>query len=197
MTANGFAQNNYKNNNHTGHSSMSLTIFTAFIIAIIIYTLMRMLSSKFGENKQGTRQQGLHYDIRRSYNAASQTKITDTGPLRWFDKRKPTRSNREQRVRDLILQHGGKNVSSAVRFLICELEKQKQSLAASLVPTKANAVEFNQQLAAAQACACSCHGPGGSEYSATADVGEAKTSCGRKETTTTSRIDHDFSKQEQ
>jgi len=36
--------------------------------------------------------------------------------------------NREERARQLILHHGGRNVSRAIRFLATELEKQKLHL---------------------------------------------------------------------
>lgn len=51
--------------------------------------------------------------------------------------------SREERVRQLILRHGGKNVSTAIRYLAAELNKHKLQLLAQHNLTNI--------------CNCSCH----------------------------------------
>lgn len=65
-----------------------------------------------------------------------------------LDKRKLARMNREERIRELIRQHGGKNVSTAIKFLATELEKEKKSLVKNL----SQAETFR--------CLCNCHHTG-------------------------------------
>lgn len=43
------------------------------------------------------------------------------------------RMNKEERVNYLIMHHGGRNVSSAIKFLVREMEKQKQILSENLI----------------------------------------------------------------
>lgn len=61
----------------------------------------------------------------------------------WLDKRRLSSMSREERVRQLILRHGGRNVSTAIRYLAAELNKHKQQLLAG------------QDLF--NTCACTCH----------------------------------------
>lgn len=124
---------------HNGQSSLSLTIFTAFIVAIIVYTLLKMLTGRFGSGTRG--------EVHESSYGKHMRKPTTTDLRR--DRRKITRLSREERARKLILHHGGKNVSNAIRFLVAELEKQKQQL-----------LEDNNKLSdnsSTCSCSCTCH----------------------------------------
>lgn len=62
-----------------------------------------------------------------------------------LDKGKLTRMSKDERIRELLRQHGGKNVSSAIKFLATELEKQKQSLLENISHTEG------------VICSCRCH----------------------------------------
>lgn len=119
-------------------SSTLLSIYTACIIALIIYTLMKGLGARF--NDKFGRRAGIYqsnYHCSRSNREERDIRST-------VDKRKLTRMSRGERIRELIRQHGGKNVSSAIKFLATELEKQKQSLLENLSHERS-------------ICSCHCH----------------------------------------
>lgn len=156
-------------------SSMLFTMFTTCIVALVIYTMMNMLSNKLTggmsmSNNRHHQADGLGH---QGYHQAN-TRTTD---LR-RDKRKLTRMNRDERVRRLISHHGGKNVSNAIRFLVSELAKQKLSLIEGLAANgelEQRVVRGEQwrndddngqssrvgcdydKMVAKQQCACTCH----------------------------------------
>lgn len=84
--------------------------------------------------------------MQRSGAATNEAKMGRADSV--IDKRKLTRLSREERMRELIIHHGGRNVSSAVRFLAKELERNKRLLMASLASQ------------ASVTCHCSCHADG-------------------------------------
>lgn len=117
------------------YSTLSLFFITT-TVPLIIYTTLRILRARFvGCNEY---QKTNHHS-----GAANKAKLSRADTA--IDKRKLARLSREERVRELIIHHGGRNVSSAVRFLASELEKNKQLLLASL--TRRENIT----------CQCSCH----------------------------------------
>lgn len=108
---------------------------------------MKMLSAKFGVNR-GDR--NIAYDRWTNCNGTTKIRGTNAGSKRCRDRHKLTR---EERLRELILQHGGKNVSSAVRFIIEELKKQKHSLVNNESNKGSQQESFNDLCS----CSCSCH----------------------------------------
>lgn len=117
-------------------SSTLLSIYTACIIVLVIYTMMKAL---------GARLNGGTLDQNTFINHSSRSKQDTKSSL---DKRKLARMSREERIRELIRQHGGKNVSTAIKFLATELEKEKKSLVKNL----SQAGMFR--------CLCNCHHSG-------------------------------------
>lgn len=124
-------------------STIPLTIFTASIIVLIIYIMMKTLTARFCNHQLQSNYK--HKATTRRIRSANQSGFPyeETNDLR-SDKRKLAKMSREERARELILRHGGKNVSSAIRFLVAELEKQKQLLCQNLSETVSS-------------CCCSCH----------------------------------------
>lgn len=126
----------------SNHSSMPFTLFTACILAFIMYTMMKVLPARFGDS----RPKCIGRDWSSNSKCRTRAPITD---LR-YDKRRLARMSRDERARQLILHHGSKNVSRAMKFLIGELEKQKRLLIA----------ESNLSGNADIDCTCSCHPKG-------------------------------------
>lgn len=117
-----------------GNQSTAFTIFTSSIIALIIYTLVKMLKTRFGRQNIFKRRNSCKYFTKNK---------KETKDLRQ-DRKRLVRLTREERVRELILHHGGKNVSSAIKFLAAELERQKGQLFESLSESHST-------------CHCTCH----------------------------------------
>lgn len=115
---------------------MSLVLFMAGIISLVVYTMMRMLTARLDVSRPLNGPQRAGWPTARAANMETR----DLGR----DKRKLARMSREERARELILHHGGRNVSSAIRFLVGELEKQKHLL-------------FESLLEESKSCTCSCH----------------------------------------
>lgn len=132
--------------------------------------MAKMLSARFGPGAGGRRP-----NREPAATATTTTEHLNGDGRRFFehhdkdgwldDKRKLARMSREERIRQLILRHGGKNVSTAIRFLASELEKQKQSLFHSLVNETNNKSQnggltnIGQDEPDEQAghCECACH----------------------------------------
>lgn len=142
-----------------GQSFMSLTIFAGCIMALIMYTILKMLTVRFGGARQPRAGSSVGPANRREDKShmGRARRVTD---LRQ-DKRKLAKLSREERTRQLILHHGGKNVARAMRFLIGELESQKQQLIAeSGRPTgwsSPSSGDANPVERAEACCSCSCH----------------------------------------
>lgn len=97
-----------------------------FVLIVIAYLLVKKLSQMssyardegirttkcFGAANRLREQQHYHYQPNGSENNRARNK----------------RMSREERLRELIKRHGGRNVSDAVRFLANELHKQKLAL---------------------------------------------------------------------
>lgn len=96
--------------------SATLSIFSAIIITLIAYTMLKMLTARLSNHqsvKPGKRKENSHY-------CTSGSKLS-LGRVR-------ARQSREERARQLILRHGGKSVTAAIRVLANELEGQKRTL---------------------------------------------------------------------
>jgi len=154
----GFAQLDFDKGLHgyqrSQGSPLSMTVFTATIITLIIYVFMKLLSCK-------SRKAGELHTSSKEKIGLSPTGDLDGGhsPPRPLDRRKLQRMNREERARQLILHHGGKNVSRAIRFLVTELEKQKLHLFNQTncqmqeQPREESEEETNVRVR----CGCTCH----------------------------------------
>lgn len=186
-----------------GQSSISLVLFTATIVALIIFTLMKLFSSQFRPStsslrgKSRSKLNGDQPDDETDHRCASKhatkqatskhqqqqqqqqrSKYLNLNNYDAHDQRRDKRKlsgrlSREERTRQLILQHGGKSVSKAIRFLISELEKQKQLLVAQTSNTsmtdKLTGMEFDNNKHKQQCgddsqsslvdcnCDCPCH----------------------------------------
>lgn len=97
------------------------TLFTASVIGLIIYTIVKMVTAKVSPKYN-----------RNDPFAACRNSETVTKDI-VHDRRKLMRMNRDDRVKQLIRHHGGKNVSSAIKFLANELEKQRKILCENLL----------------------------------------------------------------
>lgn len=145
-----------------------LTLFTASLIGLIIYTMAKMLSARLfpgdsrrhrhryhhNNNRTGKKCFGSTDDLYQRPDEA--TRCTDLRQQR----RELLKLSREERVRRLIQHHGGRNVSQAIRFLAAELREQKNSILKSLLMEQdrsneaaAPAGDYNDP----SACVCSCH----------------------------------------
>lgn len=91
-----------------------LSLFTAFVIVLLVYTLVKMMSSRF---------------INKHPNTATRTQQSrrDIIDERFHSKRTRQR-NRNEQIGDIIRKHGSRNVALALRHIADELEKQKQAL---------------------------------------------------------------------
>jgi len=121
----------------TSQSSLSLTVFTGCIVAMIVYTFMKTLSARFKGPSQHIEEPDQNKGSADSYE-----KVRD---LR-YERRRLARMSEGERVRRLMKYHGGKNVSAAIRFLANELGKQKRLL--------------TEGLSGESPCNCSCHDGG-------------------------------------
>lgn len=127
-------------------SPLLLALLYALVLAMIVYATMRRLSTKcspLGATKSAAASISDAY--RRTPRNAGK-------PL---DRRKLQKMSREERTRQLILRHGGKNVSQAIKFLANELAKQKLQLLEEnqRLLSEAGQLAANFELS----CDCSCH----------------------------------------
>lgn len=119
----------------TDRSSILLSLFTSCLVALILYMLMRMLSSKFSQHSQD--KYLTNQDYKKKRRLMTESNLNN-------DRKRPGKINRDERARQLIMLHGGKNVSSAIKFLVDELEKQKQLLRASYAESKEKTLSTDQ-----------------------------------------------------
>lgn len=167
-------------------SSISLVLFSASIIALIMFTIMKLFSARFGSasTRMRARAVGEYASSRNHARRANQddcdrASVKTTTRVACEQKqqqqrqqqraeylhvndcdrrdKKKSRMNREERTRQLILRHGGRSVSKAIRFLISELERQKQHLIeGSSTATKSNTNQQQGELVV-NCCNCPCH----------------------------------------
>lgn len=107
-------------------------------MSLIIYTLIKLVSSKFGASNHR-----VHLNYQVNSKDSAENNYVGSAADSWLDKRKLASMSREERVRQLILRHGGRNVSTAIRYLAAELNNHKQQLLA--------------QEGLVSLCACTCH----------------------------------------
>lgn len=131
-----------------GSATTLLTLFTASMIGLIIIYI-KMLAARLPRAGSGGRtndRTGKNcFAPADSYRGAE----TNCSDLRRH-KRELLKLSREERVRRLILHHGGRNVSQAIRFLASELKEQKYSILKSFIERKPDEN-------VSSACACLCH----------------------------------------
>ena len=128
-----------------GQSQVPLTLFTACLVVLVAYTTLKLLSVRLNGNCKS----------RYSHKATEEEDDDEQDGRRQIerdfgcDRRKFARLNREQRARQLILHHGGRNVAEAMKFLALELERQKRQL---IVESN---LEGNDE--GLLSCLCNCH----------------------------------------
>lgn len=150
-----FAQNTQSQSG--GIQSMSFALVMACVMGLIMFVIMKLLTSRFGKSHEPSGKTNARPN--KSSRLHGQARFTTTD-LRQ-DKRKFAGLSREERARQLILHHGSKNVSKAMRFLIGELEKQKQQLLAEGDSNTASMNQFGETTRTiSQSCSCSCHPKG-------------------------------------
>lgn len=115
--------------------SVWLTIFSACVLTLIIYTFLKLLTGKL------TSQQSAN-PIAKGYLSSQTKRDRNLGSA---DKRIRVRLSREERAKQLILMHGGKNVTTAIRIIASQLEEQKLRLGKS------------QSFESSHECTCACH----------------------------------------
>lgn len=149
----------------SGTATTLLTIFTASVIGLIIYTMAKMFSARLlppGDGYQGgmncfsslATAAAAAKDVQQTSSADFYFKNSTTGTSRCSDLRKQRRQllkiSREERIRRLISHHGGRSVSQAIRYLASELREQKLYILKSLIERATNDADPTE-------CACSCH----------------------------------------
>lgn len=105
--------------------------------------MMKALSTRFGNYKYYGRTVEARNKPTDCFNGEDMGRKGSRFGVR--ERRKWARMGREEKVRELVRQHGGVNVSTAIRFLGTELEKQKRLLVENL----------SENLA--YSCSCLCH----------------------------------------
>lgn len=134
---------------------------------------MSYLSARFGSNERSSSLHQQDYKLSGGCAASRAGRLGEASDL-GRDKRKLARLSRGERVRRLIKHHGGRNVSSAIRFLACELGKQKRQLFESLLAEQAamaiaSPMDVPVVEPSAGECGCPCHGVGETRGSAKAN----------------------------
>ena len=155
---------------NTSQSSISFILFTACIIALIMFSVMKLLSAKFKTasmryDKSQFASKTDHGDhdecpgtAERRKQRQQQARCSYDNDLSYSDKKKLSRLSREERTRRLIMRHGGKSVSSAIRFIISEFEEQKRQLMAQSGVGATNPDGVGRHEATSNGCCdCSCH----------------------------------------
>lgn len=129
QSLNSFAQATNANSPTKQNTSMiGLSLFTSAIMALVLLVVMKLTSSKATSGQRGRPRFNLGYDQTNG-------------------RRKRFKMSRDERARQIILRHGNKNVSHALKILAAELQRQKSELIQGEVRSK-NASD----------CDCSCHG---------------------------------------
>jgi hypothetical protein len=134
-----------------GQSTVPLSLFTAAIMALVIFSFLKLASP----GRQKDRNFHNHgKDPAQGHERAQST----------WGRRELPRMNRNERARQLIMQHGSKNVSRAIKYLINELERQKlhliqggSSLAENRIPNSNSNNIDGVDDDSSHCCPCSCH----------------------------------------
>lgn len=132
---------------------MPITLFTASVFALILYVLMKVLNAKLNPNRYKYNSVDLKTGEIKRGTLTSQSGRFSSKPI---DRRKLSKMTREERAKQLILHHGGKNISRAIRFLVDELERQKLQLmdeSKKFVEERMCQQNFDGE----KICLCSCH----------------------------------------
>lgn len=146
-------------------SSIAFILFSASIIALIMFTLMKLLSAKLGSNyAANTRRYDKSHDASTGHDKCpgtattrrQQARCSDDSDLSYHDKKKMSKLSREERTRKLLLRHGGKNLSTAIRFIINEFETQKRLLIAQSGGVVSDGLGQHEAMSHCS-CDCSCH----------------------------------------
>lgn len=129
----------------TNQSSPLLPIFSITIIGLLIYILFKTFIRRFNSVNSMTRD---HQNTASDFDAHTQTAH--------LDKSKLQKLNKEERVKELIKFHGGRNVSQAIRYLAAELNRQKQRLLSESDRLLKEAPRYDVEMID-DCCSCICH----------------------------------------